>query len=223
MSIATPLRSDHDVQTAVEDELDWSPELDAASIGVSSDDGAITLSGEVSTYLQRMAATKAALRVRGVRTVVDNITVHSTISNTPTENDIAKSIERALERTAGIPTTVKAEVNGHVVRLTGEVEWNFEREDARRAIQRIKGVDYVENLTTLRARPKDASAAKHIAAALERNASLFGTDIAVHVTDTTAKLTGSVHTWAQRRTAENIAWSSPYVTHIENQIIVSWF
>jgi osmotically-inducible protein OsmY len=155
--------------------------------------------------------------------VVDNITVHSTISNTPTENDIAKSIERALERTAGIPTTVKAEVNGHVVRLTGEVEWNFEREDARRAIQRIKGVDYVENLTTLRARPKDASAAKHITAALERNASLFGTDIAVHVTDTTAKLTGSVHTWAQRRTAENIAWSSPYVTHIENQIIVSWF
>lgn len=98
------MRSDHDIQTAVQDELEWSPELDAANIGVSSDDGAITLSGEVTTYLQRMAATKAALRVRAVRTVVDNIMVHSTIRKTQTESDIAKSVERALEWTAGIPS-----------------------------------------------------------------------------------------------------------------------
>lgn len=99
----------------------------------------------------------------------------------------------------------------------------FRRENARRAIQHLKGVDYVENLITLRVRPWGASTANHITAALERNASLYGTDITVHVTDTTAKLTGSVHTWAQRHTAENIAWSSPDISHIENQIIVSWF
>lgn len=222
MSISTPLRSDHDVQTAVQDELEWSPELDDASIGVSSDDGTVTLSGEVSTYLQRMAATRAALRVNGVRTVVENITVHPAISGTLTEADIAKSVERALEWTAGVPSTVKAELTGHVAKLTGEVQWNFERTNARRAIQRIKGIDYVQDLITLRVRPADASAAEHITAAIARNASLYGTNVAVHVAGNTATLTGTVRTWAQRRAAENIAWASLHITHIENQIIVNW-
>jgi osmotically-inducible protein OsmY len=223
MTITTPLRSDHDIQTAVEDELDWSPELDAAGIGVATDGGAVSLSGEVTTYLQRIAATRAALRVRGVRTLVDNIVVNSSSNYTQTETDLAKSVQHALEWTAGIPSTVTAELVGHTAKLSGEVQWNFERENAHRAIQRLRGIDYVQDLITLRVRPGNTAAAGHIEAALERNASLHGTDVAVHVTDTTAKLTGSVRTWAQRRTAENIAWASPHITHIDNQISVSWF
>jgi osmotically-inducible protein OsmY len=223
MTIATPLRSDHDIQTAVEDELEWSPELDAAGIGVATDGGAVSLSGEVTTYLQRMAATRAALRVRGVRTLVDNIVVNSSSNYTQTETDLAKSVQRALESTAGIPSSVTVELNGHVARLAGEVEWNFGRENAHRAIQRLKGIDYVENDITLRTRPGNTAAAGQIEAALERNASMHGTDVLVHVTNTTAKLTGTVRTWAQRRTVENIAWSSPHITDIDNQISVNWF
>jgi len=170
-----------------------------------------------------MAATKAALRVRGVRTVVDNIIVNSSSSYTQTETDLAKSVQRALEFTAGVPATVKVELNGHVAKLSGEVQWNFERGNAHRAIQSVKGIDFVDDLITLRTRPGNAAAAGHIEAALERNASLHGTDLAVQVTDTTAKLTGSVRTWAQRHTAENVTWASPHITHVDNQISVNWF
>lgn len=42
MSTATVTRSDHDIQTAVQDELVWTPDVDAARIGVAVEDGAVT-------------------------------------------------------------------------------------------------------------------------------------------------------------------------------------
>lgn len=224
MTITTPLRSDHDIQAAVQMELEWTPELDASGIGVASDDGAVTLSGEVGTYLARLAATDAVLRVRGVRAVVDDLVVHSpSYSSKPSETDLAKSIQRALEWTSGVPASVTAELHGRAVTLKGEADWDFERRSAQRAIEHLEGVDYLENRITLRARPTHDGAAAQIANALDRNASLYGTEVTVTVTGTTAKLSGVVHTGAQRRSAENVAWSSPHVTHIENRIIVSWF
>ena len=44
MSTPTVARSDHDIQTAVQDELDWTPDVDAAGIGVAVEDGASTRS-----------------------------------------------------------------------------------------------------------------------------------------------------------------------------------
>jgi len=223
MSIATPHRTDHDIQSAVQDELEWTPGLDAAALGVAAEHGAVSLSGKVTTYLQRRAASKAALRVRGERALVDNIVVNSKSNFVQTETDLATSVQRALEFNSNIPAAVKAELNGRVVTLIGEVEWDFERQNARRAVQAIAGIERLDNEITLRARPADTAAAHQISAALERNASLDDTEVAVHVIGTTAKLTGSVRTWAQRHTAETVAWSSPHITHLDDEIVVNWF
>lgn len=64
MSPAPSISSDHDIQAAVQDELSWTPEVDSAGIGVAVDDGTVSLSGEVDKYSTRLAATRAALRVR---------------------------------------------------------------------------------------------------------------------------------------------------------------
>src|SRR3954454_1541720 len=52
------------IQEAVMRELDWDPKVDAAHIGVSVKNGAVTLTGHVSSYSEKLAAVKAAERVR---------------------------------------------------------------------------------------------------------------------------------------------------------------
>ena len=59
-------RTDEQIQDDVEAELRWTPELDAAAIGVTVRDGVVSLYGDVQDYPERIAADRAARRVRGV-------------------------------------------------------------------------------------------------------------------------------------------------------------
>lgn len=218
MSVATD--SDLDVQTVVRDELDWSPDVDPARIGVAVEDGCVTLSGEVDSYAERLAAKRAALRVRGVRALIDDITVHPKSAWPVTETDIAKEIDRALRSTSNVPESVKAEIIKHNVTLTGEVDWEFQRTAAKRAVQYLRGVCTVNNLITLRPRPSAADAEERIRAALTRNAELDAKTIDVAVSGNKVTLTGTVKSWAEKHQAGMAAWSSPHVVDVENLIVV---
>ena len=90
-------RRDRDVRDSVQNELEWMPQVEASRIGVSVEDGAVTLSGEVDDFAQRVAAKRAALRVRGVRTVIDHLTVYPKRGWPVSEREIAGEVERALK------------------------------------------------------------------------------------------------------------------------------
>ncbi|WP_407361163.1 BON domain-containing protein [Microbacterium sp. LBN7] len=218
MPIATD--SDLDVQILVIDELEWTPDVDAARIGVAVADGTVTLSGEVDTYAERLAAKRATRRVRGVRTIVDDIRVHPRSANPVTETDIAKEVNRALARTANVPDAVQAEIDGHNVTLTGEVDWDYQRTAAKRAVQYLRGVYTVNSMITLKARPSAADTEERIRKALVRNAQLEGHGIHVRAEGDKVVLTGTVKSWAERRQAANTAWASPHVTDVDNRIEV---
>lgn len=220
MSIATQVRSDQDIQTAVHEELEWTPDVDAASIGVAVEDGAVSLSGEVDNYSERIAAKQAALRVRGVTAVVDDIVVHPKSGWTVTETDIAKEVERALKWASNVPDTVKASIKDHIVTLTGQVRWNFQREAATRAVRYLRGVYSVNNLITLTARASAADAEELIKNALTRNAQLDAKTINASVSGNKVTLTGTVRSWAEKKQAGNAAWASPHVTAVDNRILV---
>ena len=64
---------DEDLQRAVQQELEWTPDVDSAGIGVAVEDGTVALSGEVDSHTERLAARHAALRVRGVNAVIDHL------------------------------------------------------------------------------------------------------------------------------------------------------
>jgi osmotically-inducible protein OsmY len=222
MSIATPVRSDQDIQTAVQEELEWTPDVDAAGIGVAVEAGAVSLSGEVDNHAELMAAKRAALRVHGVNAVVDDLVVHPKSSWSVTETDIAKEVERALTWSSNVPDTVKAEIKDHAVTLTGEVNWDFQRQAAKRAVQYLRGVYTVESRITLTARPSSADAEERIKNALTRNAQIDANTIDAKVSGNKVTLTGTVRSWAEKQQADHAAWASPHVTDVENHIIVRY-
>ncbi|GAT73751.1 putative lipoprotein [Microbacterium sp. HM58-2] len=216
----TAALSDLDVQTLVRDEIEWTPEVDAAGIGVAVEDGTVTLSGEVDSYTERLAAMRAAERVRGVRAVVDDMVVHPRSALFSSETDVAKEVDRALAAAVNVPRTVKAEIIGHNVTLVGQVDWEFQRAAAKRAVEHLRGVYSVTSMISLTPRASAADAEERIRAALMRSAAVDADGIGVKVIGNKVTLTGVVGSSAERRQAAKAAWSSPHVTEVDNRIVV---
>lgn len=220
MSVKLPTRTDRQVQAAVEAELEWTPDVDAAGIGVAVDDGIVSLSGEVRVLAERTAAKRAALRVRDVRTVVDDVKVQPNSAYSVSELDIAKEVEHALRSATDVPATVKAEITENAVTLVGLAEWDFQRRAAERAVQSLRGVHSVDDRIALTPRESAAEAAEQIRSAIARNAQLDPTDIQIIAAGNKVTLSGTVQSWAQRRQADLAAWSSPHVSEVYNHIVV---
>ena len=222
MSTADPVRSDHQIQIAVQDEIEWTPDVDAAGIGVAIENGTVSLFGEVDSYAERLAAKRAALRVRGVTTLVDNLVVRPKFSWSVTDTDIARDVAHALDVASNVPETVKAEIKDHDVTLSGQVSWDFQRQAAVRAVQYLRGVRSVHNTMTLTERPvpNASEAAERIRNALTRNAMLDASAIEVKVAGNKVTLTGTVQSWAEKNQAGQAAWASPQVTGVDNRIAV---
>lgn len=127
--------SDEDlaVRRAVQDEMVWTPDVDAASIDVSITDGTVALFGEVTNSSERIAAKPAALRVVGGRAADDNLSVRPTRDSSPSETEIAKEVEHALAWVSDVPDIVTARESSHSVTLTGEVDWDSQPRFSSRA------------------------------------------------------------------------------------------
>lgn len=214
--------ADHDLKTAINEELGWTPSVNCDRIGVAVNDGAVTLSGQVPSYPEKQAATSAALRVRGVSAVADEIVVQHTGSN-HSDADIARAAGAALDKTVVVPVgSVKAAVHNHVIALTGSVGWEYQRHAAQHAVAGIPGVQGVSNRIVLM--PPVAispfAAKANITSALLRNAHLDAERVEVTVDGSKIRLTGKVSSWAERHQAEYAGWSTPGVTHVDNQLAI---
>jgi osmotically-inducible protein OsmY len=69
--------TDRDLQEHVQKALDWEPSVDSANIGVSVENGVVTLRGDVRSYWEKAAAERVALRVYGVKAVANDVNVRS--------------------------------------------------------------------------------------------------------------------------------------------------
>ena len=64
-------KSNERLQVEVREELTREPSVDSNTIGITTDQGLVYLSGQVLGVTQRRSADEAALRVDGVRAVID--------------------------------------------------------------------------------------------------------------------------------------------------------
>jgi osmotically-inducible protein OsmY len=214
------VKTDLELKADVECELEWEPSVNAAAIGVAVKDGVVTLTGEVSSYVEKWQAVKAAERVQGVRAVADEIVVRLPDDHTRTDADIARAAAMALEWDTNVPDTVTVTVENGYVTLHGEAEWEFQRQAAERAVRSLTGVRGINNLITLKPRVSTTEVKAKILAALSRQAALDARHIEVETHDGTVVLKGQAHSRYEAEAAARAAWATPGVQKVENRIEV---
>jgi osmotically-inducible protein OsmY len=226
MPTATARRADTDIQRDIAAELAWDPRIQPNNVEVTVADGVATLTGWVDAYTKKWAAEQAALRVRGVRAVANEIEVRLTAADRRADPDIAAAAVQTLTLAVPVPTSnIKVTVSDGLVTLRGEVDWPHQREDAEQAVAGLPGVRGVVNLLTVRrtARPESNELKQRIADALLRSAETDAERITVVLEGDKVLLAGVVRSFAEKREAERIAWSGPGIQSVENAIAVDSF
>ena len=218
MAIATLVEVDTRIRDLVTRELEWDAAVDASAIGVAAKDRTVTLTGYVDTYLCKLAAERAAKRVRGVRAVANDIEVRPKVGRT--DADIARDVVRSLELRSAVPDNVQATVHHGYVTLTGETMWEFQRLDAEKAVRHVRGVRGVANRIGLAPMSAARNVRHRIVEAFHRNANLDARHVTAHAAGDVVTLTGHVGTWLQREIAERAAADAPGIRRVDNQITV---
>jgi osmotically-inducible protein OsmY len=213
--------SDDQIRREVEDELRYDPSLAEDDIAVSVRDGVVTLAGRVKSYLDKWRAERSASRVRGVRAIANDLDVRLSSTSTRQDTDIARAAADALDWNIAVPKgRIKVRVENGWVTLEGDVDWNFQKEAAERAVRSIMGVKGVTSLITVHVRPAPSDVKKKITDALERGAEFDAERITVEVDGNKAILRGTVRSFAERRDAERAALNAPGITEVENRLVV---
>ena len=218
--MSTALLTDRDLRTRnfVMQQLEWDPAVDASAIGVAARDGAVTLTGYVNSYPEKLAAERAAKRVHGVRAVANDVEVRLTVGRS--DADIAADVAMGLRIHASIPSAVQAVLHHGRVTLTGTVSWLYQKMLAEKSAAHIAGVRQVINRIRVLPRAGERDVQRRIIKALHRAADIDAHLIAVHVSDGVVRLTGTVHTWSEHDAAASAAAAAPGIIMVDNQLVV---
>jgi osmotically-inducible protein OsmY len=216
------MKSDSEIRDDVIEELRWEPRIsDPDAIGVAVRDGAVTLTGSVPSYAEKLAAAQAAERVYGVKAVANDLKVK--LPGTPRDDaDIATAIAHVLEWNVNVPEgKVHARVQDGWVTLEGQVEHDYQRREVERMVRNVRGVTGVTDTITVQPPPKPEAVKEEIEETFKREAEIDARHIRVEVTDHTAQLYGHVHSLQEAQAARAAAASAPGVAAVESHLLVS--
>ena len=214
--------SEHQLRQDVLDELDFEPSVNAAHIGVGVNAGVVTLTGFVSSYREKLAAERAARRVKGVKAIAEGIEVRLPSDKKTADDEIAGRAVDILKWRVGFPADrISIKVEKGIVSLTGDVDWQFQKTEAEAAVHHLSGVVGVVNLVQVRSTVHDSEVKEKIQKALQRSAELDASRITVQAEGGgKVVLGGKVHAWYERDLAEQAAWAAPGVTAVVDHILI---
>jgi osmotically-inducible protein OsmY len=216
-------KTDSQLQLDVLNELKWEPGVDHEKIGVSADDGVITLSGLVPSFSQKLLAEKVARRVKGVRAVAEEIEVRFAFEPKTSDTEIAKRVADVLEWNSFLPRgRINVTVEDRVVKLKGDVDWGYQKNMAFKEASKISGIIRVDNLIKVSPTVDKEVIRDKIEDAFERQADLQAEKIQVKTEGHRVILSGKVNSWNQRSIAERAAWAAPGVTQVEDNLVVGY-
>jgi len=215
------MKTDVEIKNDVLDELAWQPNVNETEIGVVVEKGVVTLTGTVDTYSKKLAAEKAVKSVKGVRAVAEDIEVKYGTSYKKTDKEIAKAVADSLKWNSSVPeANINVRVDDGWVYLNGKVEWAYQKDAAKRAVNDLLGVRYVVNNITLKQTVNPGNIKDKIKKSFERLADMDAKNINVLVDDHTVKLRGKVHSLQEKIEARKRAYYTPGVYNVKNELEV---
>ena len=218
------MKSNAALQTDVQNAIKWQPLLHSAQVGVTAKDGVVSLTGHVDSYLKKMEAENAAKKVIGVKALVENIEVKFAGSFKKTDEQIAEKALEALKASYAIlEDKVTLKVEEGWVTLEGELPWNYQKRAAESAVHHVTGVKGITNKISIKPESHDDIEQRDVEEAIARSWSVDDHDIHVKVSGTTVTLTGDVRTWYQKEEAGRIAWNTPGIWKVKNELEVDYY
>ncbi len=214
-------KTDGQLHVDVVSELEFEPSVHIENISVAALNGNITLSGSVPNYVERWSAEQAVKRVKGVTGVTQELTVNLFPDSIYTDADVEAAARNAIGWEA-IPSQKPIEntVKAGIVTLEGEVDWQYQRQDAENAVARLRGVKGVDNQITLKVQVIPADIRAKIESAFERSANLDATQVRIAIDGGNVTLSGKLPTWRELEAATRAAWNTKGVTSVRNDIVL---
>jgi len=215
------MKTDSQLQQDVLAELGWEPSVNAAQIGVEVKDGVVTLAGHVGSFAEKWEAERAAQRVSGVRGLAVEMDVNLPGSSKRNDVDIARAARNVLDWTTYWPQDeIKVAVEAGWITITGEVDWEYQRQAASNSVRGLMGVTGVSDQIVLKPKASVLPVKSDIEAALRRQIHSDAKHISVDVKGADVTLTGTVHSWSERDSARNSAWATPGVRSVADNLTV---
>ena len=212
---------DYEVQQSVSDELVWDPKVDSEAIGVSADDGVVTLRGTVGSFREKGEAERAAKRVYGVKSVKNELEVRILDTFGREDADLRGAVLQAMALDSLIPNTIDAKVWSGEVTLTGTAIWQYQCDEAEFIAGNVLGVlDVTSTIDVKNPQVEAVDIQESIKQAFRRMAHLDADGLSVDSDNGIVTVNGAVGSWFEHDAAMSAAWAAPGVTMVEDNILV---
>jgi len=216
--------SDTQIRRDILDEVRHDVRIDATDMTVDVNNGVVHLFGTVPTYFQKITAGDNARRIKGVRSVTNDLVV--TLVAPWTDEEVANTVRANLARDVRIanPGKIPVSVVNGVVTLSGTVSTYAEKSDAADDAWTAPGVvDVVNDITVVPPfRRSDADVAGDVRDALRTDPTIESGNVQTSVVNGTVYLRGTVPTYYQAHQAANDAWGVPGALNVVNELGVAF-
>lgn len=215
--------ADPDITFWVQDAIRSDARIAGSQVAANTSEGIVTLTGSVPNLAARKYAVREAEKIRGVKAVIDTITVTPAYR---TDDEIAADVRRRILNSTTIESKALSVTSkdGRVL-LEGTVGSWAEVEQANLLASGVRGVRECENNLYpdhVASRP-DQQIKDDVIAALDRDVYTSGMPITVTVANGVVSLKGSVgNAYEKTRAEQKVRWIKG-VKKVDSSLAVEWW
>lgn len=215
------MKTDEILQQEITNALKCEPITTNCNLSVLSNNGEITLIGLVDNATKKKEAENIATTIGGVVLVINKIDIKLNDWDEKKDIELTAEIVSAFKwNWKTLNDTIKVLVLNGWVTLSGEVEWNYQKEAAKEAVINLIGVKGVSNNIVIKSQSHFKIDKTALKLALQNHLSLDSKDIEIEVLDSNITLKGTVDSWCQKEIADRIAWKTPGVINVNNELVI---
>lgn len=210
--------------THVMEKLRFEPNIDESRITIAiKGEDIVILGGKVESYSEKRLAEEAVKKIEKVKGVANEIEVDMTASYKRDDAEIVKAALESLKWTFLVPNEkIKVTAKDGHLELTGEVEYNYQKERAEQVVEDLYGVMSVANNIKIKSSINPIEVKEKIIKEFERNARIDANNVQVEVEGSKVILKGSVRNFDELNEARDAAWSIPGVNSVSDQLEINW-